>query len=71
MFKNISPISSFDPDLAEAMNAEAQRQEDHVELILLTLRVVAVIVHVLPVRAHWETRGAREDRATVLKAGAL
>ena len=33
MFKSYSTIETFDPELAEAMNAEAQRQEDHVELI--------------------------------------
>ncbi len=33
MFKSYSAIEAFDPELAEAMNAEAQRQEDHVELI--------------------------------------
>lgn len=33
MFKNFSVIEDFDPELAEAMSAEAQRQEDHVELI--------------------------------------
>ena len=33
MFKDLSSITSFDPELAEAMRAEAQRQEDHVELI--------------------------------------
>jgi glycine hydroxymethyltransferase len=33
MFKETSPISAFDPELHAAMQAEAQRQEDHVELI--------------------------------------
>ena len=33
MFRDYSSIESFDPELALAMNAEAQRQEDHVELI--------------------------------------
>ena len=33
MFKETSPISAFDPELDAAMRAEAQRQEDHVELI--------------------------------------
>lgn len=33
MFKSYSSIDEFDPELAKAMNAEAQRQEDHVELI--------------------------------------
>jgi glycine hydroxymethyltransferase len=33
MFKETSPISVFDPELHAAMQAEAQRQEDHVELI--------------------------------------
>jgi glycine hydroxymethyltransferase len=33
MFKETSPISVFDPELDAAMRAEAQRQEDHVELI--------------------------------------
>ena len=33
MFKHLSPIASFDPELAKAMDAETQRQEDHVELI--------------------------------------
>ncbi len=32
-FKEFSPISVFDPELHAAMQAEAQRQEDHVELI--------------------------------------
>ncbi len=33
MFKETSPISVFDPELDAAMRAEAERQEDHVELI--------------------------------------
>ncbi len=33
MFKGSSPLAQFDPELAAAMAAEAQRQEDHVELI--------------------------------------
>ena len=33
MFKRYSSIESFDPELAKAMAAETQRQEDHVELI--------------------------------------
>lgn len=33
MFKQFSPISEFDPELHAAMESEAQRQEDHVELI--------------------------------------
>lgn len=33
MFNELSPIASFDPELAEAMRAEAVRQEDHIELI--------------------------------------
>ena len=33
MFKDYSSIETFDPELARAMSAEAQRQEDHVELI--------------------------------------
>ncbi len=33
MFKDYSTIEVFDPELAAAMSAEAQRQEDHVELI--------------------------------------
>jgi len=33
MFKDISPITSFDPELAEAIDAESRRQEDHIELI--------------------------------------
>ncbi|MGE3105458.1 MAG: serine hydroxymethyltransferase [Lysobacterales bacterium] len=33
MFKSFSPLREFDPELAAAIDAEAQRQEDHVELI--------------------------------------
>ncbi|MGA0127903.1 MAG: serine hydroxymethyltransferase, partial [Burkholderiales bacterium] len=33
MFKNDIKISKYDPELWNAMQAEAQRQEDHVELI--------------------------------------
>ena len=33
MFKGTSTIAQFDPELAAAIAAEAQRQEDHVELI--------------------------------------
>jgi glycine hydroxymethyltransferase len=33
MFKATSPIQAFDPELHAAMQAEAGRQEDHVELI--------------------------------------
>lgn len=33
MFRDYSSIETFDPELAQAMSAEAQRQEDHVELI--------------------------------------
>jgi glycine hydroxymethyltransferase len=33
MFAKTSPISAYDPQLATAMANEAQRQEDHVELI--------------------------------------
>ena len=33
MFRDYSSIEDYDPELAAAMNAEAQRQEDHVELI--------------------------------------
>ncbi len=33
MFKNDIKISNYDPELWNAMQAEAQRQEDHVELI--------------------------------------
>lgn len=32
MFKDIS-LHTFDPELATAMDAESQRQEDHIELI--------------------------------------
>lgn len=33
MFRTTMNISSFDPDLAKALDAEKQRQEDHIELI--------------------------------------
>ena len=33
MYKSFSPLSEFDPELAAAIAAEAERQEDHVELI--------------------------------------
>ena len=33
MFSNTSSIAQYDPALASSMQAEAQRQEDHVELI--------------------------------------
>src|SRR3954453_12045201 len=33
MYISTSPISSFDPELARALSAERQRQEDHIELI--------------------------------------
>src|SRR5690242_19478563 len=33
MYTSTSPISSFDPELARALAAERQRQEDHIELI--------------------------------------
>src|SRR4051794_32839547 len=33
MYISTSPISSFDPELAKAIQSERQRQEDHVELI--------------------------------------
>jgi glycine hydroxymethyltransferase len=33
MFSNDIKISKYDPELWNAMQAEAQRQEDHVELI--------------------------------------
>src|SRR6476619_3235179 len=33
MYTSTSPISSFDPELARALSAERQRQEDHIELI--------------------------------------
>ena len=33
MYTSTSPISNFDPELARALSAERQRQEDHIELI--------------------------------------
>ena len=33
MWRNVSTLSAFDPDLAAALNAEAARQEAHIELI--------------------------------------
>src|SRR5829696_9395743 len=33
MYTSTSPISSFDPEVARALSAERQRQEDHIELI--------------------------------------
>ncbi|MCB1641148.1 MAG: hypothetical protein KDI37_05400, partial [Xanthomonadales bacterium] len=33
MFPASMTIADFDPELSEAINAERQRQEDHVELI--------------------------------------
>ena len=33
MFANTSSIAQYDPELAVSMEAEAKRQEDHVELI--------------------------------------
>ena len=33
MWRNVSTLSAFDPDLAAALDAEAARQEAHIELI--------------------------------------
>ncbi len=33
MFDSTCTIESFDPELSQALSAEKQRQEDHIELI--------------------------------------